>query len=83
MPGCKREGKNRGTLIGYFYRENPKTPGGKSYTRIWNKIYKNKAENKPKLEKDVNWMKSKGYIKEMTDEIPRTAQMSGSGLSNL
>lgn len=70
-------------FIGYFYRENPKTPGGKSYTRIWNKIYKNKAENKPKLEKDVNWMKSKGYIKEMTDEIPRTAQMSGSGLSNL
>ena len=48
-----------------------------------NKIYKNKDENKPRLEKDVNWMKSKGYIKEMTDEIPRTAQMSGSGLSNL
>ena len=70
-------------FIGYFYRENPKTPGGKSYTRIWNKIYKNKEENKSKLEKDVEWMKSKGYIKELTDAVPAKTEMSGSGLSNL
>jgi hypothetical protein len=70
-------------FIGYFYREHPKVPGGKSYSRVWNKIYKNKDENKPRLEKDVNWMKSKGYIKEITDEVLQKTEMSGSGLSNL
>ena len=69
--------------IGYFYQEMPKVPGGKSYTRCWNKIYKNSDDNKAKLEKDVQWMKSKGYIKEMTETTPEKAEMSGSGLANL
>ena len=61
----------------------PKVPGGKSYTRVFTKAYQNKDENKAKLENDVNWMKSKGYLKEMTDEVENKTQMSGSGLSNL
>ena len=69
--------------LGYFYQEVPKVPGGKSYTRCWNKIYKNVDDNKAKLEKDVQWMKSKGYIKEMTNEAPKKTEMSGSGLANL
>lgn len=69
--------------IGYFYNEPPKTPGGKIYTRVWSKIYKNSKENKVRLEDDVKWMKSKGYIKEMTNEAPKKTEMSGSGLANL
>lgn len=72
--------------IGYFYQEQPKVPGGKSYTRVWNKIMKNTEDNKSKLMKDAEWMKAQGYIKEMTDTVPNgavTTGLSGSGLSNL
>lgn len=72
--------------IGYFYQEQPKVPGGKSYTRVWNKIMRNTEDNKGKLEKDAQWMKAQGYIKEMTDTVPNgavTTGLSGSGLSNL
>jgi len=69
--------------IAYLYKEQPKVPGGKSYTRVFTKVYQNKDNNKAKLENDVNWMKSKGYLKEMTDEVENKTEMSGSGLSNL
>jgi len=69
--------------IAYFYKEQPKVPGGKSYTRVFHKAYQNKDGNKAKLENDVKWMKSKGYLKEMTDEVENKTEMSGSGLSNL
>jgi hypothetical protein len=69
--------------LAYFYREQPKVPGGKSYTRAWNKVYKNEAGNKAKLQSDVNWMKSKGYLKEVSDEVINKAEMSGSAMSNL
>ena len=69
--------------LAYFYREQPKVPGGKSYTRAWNKVYKNEAGNKEKLQSDVNWMKSKGYLKEVSDEVANKAEMSGSAMSNL
>ena len=69
--------------IAYLYKEQPKVPGGKSYTRVFSKVYQNKEDNKAKLEDDVNWMKSKGYLKEMTDEVSNKTEMSGSGLSNL
>ena len=69
--------------IAYFYKEQPKVPGGKSYTRVFTKAYQNKDENKAKLENDVNWMKSKGYLKEAKEEASGDTQMSGSGLSNL
>ena len=50
---------------------------------MFTKVYKNVEENKAKLQSDVDWMKSKGYLKEVTDEVSETTQMSGSGLSNL
>ena len=69
--------------LGYFYKEQPKTPGGKAYTRVFTKVYKNTEANKAKLQNDIDWMKSKGYLKEVTDEVSESTQMSGSGLSNL
>ena len=69
--------------LGYFYKETPKVPGGKAYTRVFTKVYQNKEENKAKLTSDVQWMKSKGYLKEMTDEVQENTNMSESGLANL
>ena len=69
--------------LAYFYKGVPKESGGKSYTRAFNKIYKNSTKNKAQLDSDVQWMKSKGYLKEMTDEVKNQTQMSESGLSNL
>ena len=52
---------------------------------MWNKIYKNTEDNKAKLQQDAEWMKSKGYIKEMkSDDSPVSGNtLSGSGLANL
>ena len=69
--------------LGYFYKEQPKTPGGTAYVRVFTKVYKNKEDNKPKLKSDIDWMKSKGYLKEVTDEVSNKVEMSGSGLANL
>tara|TARA_R100000781_G_scaffold86313_2_gene53128 strand:- start:434 stop:1027 length:594 start_codon:yes stop_codon:yes gene_type:complete len=69
--------------LGYFYREKPKVPGAKAYTRAFAKFYKNENDSANKLQNDVDWMKSKGYLKEMTDEVESKTEMSGSGLDNL
>ena len=70
-------------FLGYFYKEQPKKAGGRAYTRCFTKVYKNAEENKAKLQSDVDWMKSKGYLKEVTDEVSDKAEMSGSALANL
>ena len=69
--------------LGYFYKEQPKTPGGTAYVRVFTKVYRNQEENKSKLKSDVDWMKSKGYLKEVTDVVTEKTEMSGSGLANL
>ena len=69
--------------LGYFYKEKPKMAGGKAYTRALARFYKNANENITKLKSDVDWMKSKGYLKEVTDEVSDKAEMSGSALANL
>ena len=55
----------------------------KAYVRVFTKVYRNQEENKAKLKSDIDWMKSKGYLKEVTDEVTDKAEMSGSGLANL
>ncbi len=69
--------------IAYFYKEQPKKPGAKAYTTVWPKVYFNTDENKAKLKKDIDWLKSKGYLKELTDEVTNAPVMSGDGLANL
>ena len=39
--------------------------------------------NEAKLKKDIDWLKGKGYLKELTDEVANAPAMSGDGLSNL
>jgi len=69
--------------IAYFYKEQPKKNGAKSYTTVYPKVYRSTDENTGKLQKDIDWLKGKGYLKELTDAVTNAPQMSESGLANL
>ena len=69
--------------LAYFYKEQPKKPGAKSYVNVWPKVYWANDENTAKLQSDIAWLKSKGYLKELSDEVATAPAMSGDGLSNL
>ena len=69
--------------IAYFYKEQPKKVGAKSYTVVWPKVYLGTDENKKKLKSDIDWLKGKGYLKELSDEVASAPAMSGNGLANL
>ena len=72
-----------GKYLAYFYKEQPKKPGAKSYVNVWPKVYWASDENTAKLQSDIDWLKSKGYLKELSDEVAAAPAMSGDGLSNL
>ena len=69
--------------IAYFYKEQPKKPGAKAYTTVWPKVYRFSEDNQTKLTKDITWLKGKGYLKELSDEVSNAPEMSGDGLANL
>ena len=69
--------------LAYFYKEKPKKPGAKAYTTVWPKVYQSSEENYNKLKSDIDWLKGKGYLKELTDEVKSAPNMTGSGLANL
>ena len=58
--------------LAYVYKEKPKQPGGKVYTRVHHKINVNSEEGRRKLTEDVTWFKSKGFIKEAAPEQPKS-----------
>ena len=84
MPG--QEVEEYGYLA-YVYKEKPKTPGAKVYSRVFYRIQKNTVDGRKKLEDDVKWFKGKGFIKEATETDIATPQasveMSASGVGNL
>ena len=73
--------------LAYVYKEKPKTPGAKVYSRVFYRIQKNDKDGRKKLEEDVKWFKGKGFIKEATETDMATPQasveMSSSGVGNL
>ena len=73
--------------LAYVYKEKPKTPGAKIYSRVFYRIQKNDKDGRRKLEEDVKWFKSKGFIKEASESDMATPQqsveMSSSGIGNL
>ena len=73
--------------LAYVYKEKPKQVGAKVYSRVFYRIQKNNDEGRKKLEEDVKWFKSKGFIKEATESDMATPQqsveMSSSGIGNL
>ena len=50
--------------MAYVYKEKPKQPGGKVYTRVHHKINLNSTDGRKSLEDDMNWLRGKGYLKE-------------------
>ena len=54
--------------LAYVFKEKPKQPGGKVYTRVHHKINLNNAKGRKQLEDDMNWMRQKGFLKEASPE---------------
>ena len=50
----------------YVYKEKGKN--GKTYTRVHNRFMTNNEHNQKDLQQYINYMKEKGYIKEVTDD---------------
>jgi hypothetical protein len=73
--------------LAYVYKEKPKTPGAKVYSRVFYRIQENTDAGRAKLEADVKWFKEKGFIKEASESDLSTPQqsveMSASGVGNL
>ena len=63
-------------FVAYVYKEKPKQPGGKVFTRVHHKINVNSPAGKKKLEDDMNWMRNKGFLKEAPLSAP-----AGSGIT--
>ena len=75
--------------IAYVYKEKPKQAGGKVYTRVHPRLYKNTPENTIRLTEEMAWTKNKGYIKEATAEdisnVPTDGEteLQGAGIGSL
>ena len=63
-----RNARKRCKYLAYFYKQAPKKPGKQAYNVAHYKMYPNGGNCKEQLQNDINWMKSKGYIKEDTEE---------------
>jgi len=62
----------------YLYKEPPKEVNGKSYKRVLAKITSNDNKGHKELESYVEFMKSKGYLKEADNSsIPSTSKTTG------
>jgi len=54
----------------YIYKETPRKPGQKAYTKVHHKMYPNTTKGKADLTSHVDWMTKKGFIKEWHGEMP-------------
>ena len=63
-------------FLAYVYKEKPKQAGGKVYTRVHHKINANSPNGRKSLEEDMNWMRSKGYLKEAPLETKTVQETS-------
>ena len=74
-----------GKYLAYFYKEQPKKPGKTAYNKAHYKLYPVCGDNENKLKNDIDWMKSKGYIKEYDEEVKEVAleDLSSLALDNL
>ena len=71
--------------VAYLYKKKPK-PGKKIYTEVYPRLYYNNEGGKASCQKDTQWLKSKGHIKEATeaDMIPDSdTNLANSALNNL
>ena len=69
--------------LGYFYKSAPKTPGGQSYNQSIPYLVHNDDAGRATLNKTVNWMKDKGYLKEFNPNSKESAELTEVSLGNL
>lgn len=72
-----------GKYLAYFYKAAPKKPGKQAYNVAHYKIYPNGGNCKEQLQKDIDWFKSRGYIKEDTGEAQPVNSVDGDSLGSL
>ena len=76
---------NTENYTAYAYKKKPK-PGKKVYTEVYPKLYLNTRGGKAQCEKDIDWLKGKGYIKEAdASDMPQKndSPLADSALNNL
>ena len=61
-----------GKYLAYFYKQEPKKPGKQAYNVAHHKLYPAGGDSRNKLQNDIDWMKSKGYLKEVTEQEMQT-----------
>ena len=69
----------------YYYKEAPKTPGGKSYVKVMPLLTKATNEGEAQIMSSVDWRKKNGYLKEYVEGATpvETADIGLSALDNL
>tara|TARA_R110002012_G_scaffold290060_3_gene483518 strand:- start:114 stop:728 length:615 start_codon:yes stop_codon:yes gene_type:complete len=72
-----------GKYLAYFYKQAPKKPGKQAYNVAHYKIYPAGGNCKDQLQNDIDWMKSKGYIKEDTGEAQPVNSIDSDSLGSL
>ena len=72
-----------GKYLAYFYKQAPKKPGKQAYNVAHYRMYPNGGNCKEQLQKDIDWMKSRGYIKEDTGEAQPIQQVDADDLGSL
>jgi hypothetical protein len=58
--------------LAYLYKKQPKRPGSKAYTEVWPKLALNTAAGRKSLTSDMNYLRKKGYLKEVTEDTVST-----------
>jgi len=73
--------------LGYFFKSQPRTPGGDSFNRAIGALVHNNNEGRAELQSDVDWRKQKGYLKEFDASAPIVdsvaAELDGLALGNM
>jgi hypothetical protein len=72
-------------FVSYFYKSVPKMPGGQSYNQSIGVIELNNTKGIAKIQSNVDWRKSKGYLKEWdgASSAPEPADLGIAALGNL
>ena len=73
-------------FVVYAYKKKPKKPGDKVYTEVYPKLYLNTPGGTAQCEKDIAWLKGKGYIKEAdASDMPQKSDtpLADTALNNL
>jgi hypothetical protein len=73
-------------FVAYAYKKKPKKVGDKVYTEVYPKLYLNTPGGTAQCEKDIAWLKGKGYIKEAdASDMPQKndTPLADSALNNL